>query len=211
MNINWYGQSCFRIQSKDTSLLIDPFSKEIGLRPPRATDDIILVSHDHYDHNNTENAPENSLLIKGPGEYERAGVYIEGILSFHDNNQGSKRGLNTIYMIRLEEIRLCHLGDLGQHQLTGEQIEAIGEVDVLFVPVGGRYTVDGAQAVEIVKEIEPKIIVPMHYKIEGLNIDIDGNQKFVKELGLKPEEVETLKINAKNLPVEETKLIIFKI
>lgn len=211
MTINWYGQSCFRLESKGTSILIDPFDKAIGLRPPRVNDNIVLVTHEHYDHNNVAGAPAEAFLVRGPGEYEKSGVYIEGVKSFHDNSQGSQRGLNTIYVLRFEDVRLCHLGDLGQNELTEEQIEAIGDVDVLFIPVGGNYTIDGAQAAKIVSEIEPKIIVPMHYKVPGLTIDIDGPQKFLKEIGIKPEEVETLKIAKKSLPTEEVKLVMFKV
>ena len=211
MNITWYGQSCFRLESKGTSVLVDPFSKEIGLRAPRLNDNIFLVTHEHYDHNNVDGISPEQFVIRGPGEYEKAGIHFEGILSHHDNTQGTQRGLNTIYLIRMEDMRLCHLGDLGQNKLTDEQVEQIGDVDILFIPVGGRYTIDSKEAAEVVKQIEPKIIVPMHYKVPGLNIDIDGPQKFLKEIGLKPEEVETYRIAAKNLPTEETKLIQFKI
>ncbi|MBI2669838.1 MAG: MBL fold metallo-hydrolase [Candidatus Yanofskybacteria bacterium] len=211
MTISWYGQACFRLESKGVSVLIDPFSKEIGLRPPRLNDQIFLVTHEHYDHNNVKEVPPESFVIHGPGEYEKSGVYVEGISSYHDNVQGTQRGLNTIYMIRAEDMRLCHLGDLGQAKLNDEQIEQIGDVDILFIPVGGKYTIDGKEAVEVIKQIEPKIIVPMHYKITGLNIDVDGPQKFFKEIGIKPEEVESYRIAAKNLPTEEMKLVMFKL
>lgn len=211
MNISWYGQSCFRLESKGTSVLIDPFSKEIGLRAPRLNDNIILVTHEHYDHNNIESSSLEQFVIRGPGEYEKSGVHIEGFLSYHDKVEGKERGLNTIFLVRMEDMRLCHLGDFGQQKLNDEQVEAIGDVDILFIPVGGKYTIDGKEATDIVKQIEPKIIVPMHYKIGGLNIDIDGPDKFLKEIGIKPEEVETLKMQAKNLPTEEIKLITFKL
>ena len=210
MTITWYGQSCFRLESKGVSVLIDPFSKEIGLRAPRLNDNIFLVTHEHYDHNNIEGVAPEAFVIRGPGEYEKAGIHFEGILSYHDNAQGTQRGLNTIYLIRMEDMRLCHLGDLG-HKLTDEQVEAIGDVDILFIPVGGKYTIDSKEAAEVVKQIEPKIIVPMHYKVDGLNIDIDGPQKFLKEIGIKPEEVETYRVAAKNLPTEEIKLVMFKL
>lgn len=211
MVITWYGQSCFRLEGKDVNLLIDPFSKDIGLKPPRLNASIFVVSHEHYDHNNTKEVPPKAFVVKGPGEYEKSGVHVLGIKSFHDNVQGNQRGLNTIYVIRMEDIKLCHLGDLGQYELSDEQIEAIGDVDILFVPVGGIYTIDGFQAAKVVKEIEPKIIVPMHYKVPGLNIDLEGPQKFLKEIGLRPEEVENYRIASKNLPAEEIKLITFKL
>ena len=210
MTITWYGQSCFRLEGKNSTILIDPFNKEIGLKPPRLNADVILVTHEHHDHNNVDGVAPETFIVRGPGEYEKAGVYIEGIKSFHDNSQGSQRGLNTIYLIRAEELRLCHLGDLGQAELTDEQIGAIGDVDILFLPVGGNYTIDGVQAARLVKDIEPKIVIPMHYKVPGLTVDIEDAKKFIKELGLKPEEVENFKINAKNLPTEEIKLITFK-
>ena len=210
MAINGYGQSCFRLESKGVSVLIDPFSKEIDLRAPRLNDNIFLVTHEHYDHNNVEGTSPEQFVIRGPGEYEKSGIHFEGILSCHDNAQGTQRGLNTIYLIRMEDMRLCHLGDLG-HKLTNEQVEAIGDVDILFIPVGGKYTIDSKEAAEVVKQIEPKVIVPMHYKVDGLNIDIEGPQKFLKEIGIKPEEVETYRIAAKNLPTEEIKLVMFKL
>ena len=211
MTINWYGQACFRLESRGTSVLVDPFSKEIGLRPPRLNDPIFLVTHEHYDHNNVGGVPPESFVIRGPGEYEKSGIHIEGIMSYHDNTQGTQRGLNTIYLVRMEDMRLCHLGDLGQDKLTDEQVEVIGNVDILFIPVGGKYTIDGKEAVEVIKQIEPKIIIPMHYKVTGLNIDIEGPQKFLKEIGIKPEETEAYKIAAKNLPTEEMKLVVFKL
>jgi L-ascorbate metabolism protein UlaG (beta-lactamase superfamily) len=210
MTISWYGQSCFRLESKGVSVLIDPFSKDIGLRVPRLNDNVFLVSHEHYDHNNVEGVPPEAFVVRGPGEYEKSGVYVEGIMSYHDNMQGTERGLNTIYVIRMEDMRLCHMGDFGQAKLTDEQVEAIGDIDILFIPVGGKYTIDGKEAAEIVKQIEPKIIIPMHYKVTGLNVDIDSPQKFLKEIGLKPEEVDIFKIAAKNLPTEEIKLVMFK-
>ncbi len=210
MNINWYGQSCFRIESKDRSILIDPFHKDIGLRAPKINDQVVLVTHEHYDHNSVETADEKSFVVRTPGEYEKSGVYIQGISSFHDNAHGTQRGYNTIYIIRMDGIKLCHLGDLGQHQLTADQVDEIGDVDVLFIPIGGNYTIDGKEAVGIIKQIEPKIIIPMHYKVPGLIIDIDGPEKFLKEIGMTPEEVDEFKVNEKTLPTDEMKLVTFK-
>jgi len=208
MTITWFGQSCFRIESKEGSILIDPFSKELGLRPPKIKDDIVLVTHAHWDHNNIEGANEESLLITNPGEYERKGISVRGIISYHDNTQGSERGYNTIYVIRAEEMTICHLGDLGQQVLSDTQVEEIGDVDVLLVPVGGVYTIDHKEAVHVISQIEPKIIVPMHYKVPGLSVELESVEKFIKEAGLSAERVEKIKIAKKTLPVEETKLMI---
>lgn len=212
MVITWFGHSCFRLENKENSLLIDPFSKEIGLRPPKIKDNIVLTTHAHYDHNNLEGLPEDSFLIKGPGEYEVKGIFVKGIQSFHDKSQGQERGLNTIYAIRLEEMNVCHLGDFGQDKLSEEQIEKIGDTDILMIPVGGVYTINYKEAVEIISEIEPKIVIPMHYKIQGLNLNIDGPEKFLKEMSLTPEKVDRVfKIQKKNLPAEEMKLVLFSI
>lgn len=212
MIITWYGHSCFRLESKDISLLIDPFSQEIGLRPPKIKDNIVLVTHQHYDHNNIEGMPEESFLIKGPGEYEVKGVFIRGIQSFHDKAQGQERGLNTIYIIKMEDMVLAHLGDFGEGRLSEEQVEKIGDIDILMIPVGGVYTINYKEAAETINQIEPKIVVPMHYNIQGLKVDIDGPEKFLKEISLTPEKAEkSWKIQKKNLPAEEMKLVMFSI
>ncbi len=210
MIITWYGHSCFRIESKDTSVLIDPFSSEIGLRPPKIKDTIVLVSHQHYDHNNTEGMPGESFLVEGPGEYEIKGVSIKGIQSYHDKSQGQERGLNTIYVIKMEDMTLAHLGDFGEEKLSEEQVEKIGDVDILMIPIGGIYTVNYKEAMEVVRQIEPKVVVPMHYKIQGLKLEIDGPEKFLKEMSLTPEKAEkSYKIQKKSLPAEEMKLVLF--
>ncbi|HXV27292.1 MAG TPA: MBL fold metallo-hydrolase, partial [Candidatus Paceibacterota bacterium] len=173
-------------------------------------DDIVLITHDHYDHNASGDAPEGALIVRGPGEYESKGVRIRGIASFHDKSSGSERGLNTIYLIHAEDMTLCHLGDLGQESLTDTQLEAIGDVDVLFVPVGGTYTTDGKEAAGVVSQVEPKIIVPMHFAVPGLKIDLDDAKKFIKEIGLDAEKTDKLKLAAKSLPVDETKLYLLQ-
>lgn len=207
MNISWFGHSCFRIEAKEGSILTDPFSKDVGLRPPKIKDDIVLVSHQHEDHNNIGDTNPEAFIIKNPGEYEKQGIAIHGILSYHDKTQGSERGLNTIYIIKSEDMTICHLGDLG-HKLTDEQVEQIGDVDILMIPVGGTFTINYKEAVEVISQIEPKMVVPMHYKLQGLKYDLDGVEKFTKELGLRPEKTDKLKIAKKNLPTEEMKLII---
>ena len=209
MTISWFGHSCFRIESKEGSVLIDPFSKDIGLRPPRVRDDVVLVTHGHYDHNNVEDADSETMVINGPGEYEKKGIYARGIFSYHDKNGGQERGFNTIYTIKAEDMIVCHMGDFGQAEFEKNQLDDIGNVDILMLPVGGKYTIDYKEAVSAVGKIEPKVVIPMHYKIKDLKLDIDGPDRFVKELGLTPEKVDKYKIAKKNLPVEEIKLILF--
>lgn len=219
MTITWFGHSCFRIEAKEAhstgsgqvSILIDPFSRDIGLKPPKIKDDLVLVTHDHYDHNNIEDAPAETFVIKNPGEYEKNGIAIRGILSYHDKLQGKERGLNSIYVIKAEGMTVCHLGDLGQEKLDEKQVEEIGDVDILLVPVGGNYTINYKEAVGVISQIEPKIIIPMHYKLKDLKVEIEGPEKFVKELGLTPEKVDKFRIVQKNLPTEELKLVMFNI
>lgn len=218
MTISWFGHSCFRIETKEApstgsgqaSILIDPFSKNIGLRSPRIKDDLVLVSHHHYDHDNTEGANPEAMIIDGPGEYEKKGVYVRGIFSYHDKEQGKERGPNTMYVVRAEDITVCHMGDFGQASFEKNQLDDIGDIDILMIPVGGKYTLDYKEAVQIIGQIEPKIIIPMHYKVKDLKVDIDGPEKFIKELGLTPEKVDKYKIAKKNLPAEEMKLILFQ-
>lgn len=219
MTITWYGQSCFRIETKgasstglgQASVLIDPFSRDIGLRPPRIKDDIVLVTHAHYDHNNLEGLNEEAFVINTPGEYERKGIYVRGTRSYHDNSSGIERGLNTVFILKAEDMAICHMGDFGQTKLEEHQLEEIGDVDLLMIPVGGKYTIGSKEAVEIIGQIEPKIVIPMHYKVPSLNIDIDGPEKFTKELGLAPEKVDKFKIAKKLLPAEEIKLVMFEL
>lgn len=184
MVITWYGQACFKIQSGDVTVIMDPFSKEIGLTPPSGQADVVLVTHEHFDHNNIEAVKGEYFLVNSPGEYEIRGVKARGISSFHDNEGGTKRGLNTLYLIELEGIRLLHLGDLGQELLDDYQLGEIGEVHVLMVPVGGFFTIDGKAAAGIVNQIEPKIVIPMHYKVPKLTIkELTGVDEFLEELG----------------------------
>jgi len=225
MTISWHGQSCFELTTKsrdngDTTIVIDPFSEEVGLKLPKLSADILLVSHSHYDHNNVKAVAGNPFIIDSCGEYEVRGAFVQGFSAFHDNQQGRERGEIIIYKIEAEDIKVCYLSDLGQKELTSEQLEQIGEVDVLLIPVGGKFTIDAKDASEIIAQIEPRIVIPMHYKINNLNpvrcslsngvkVDLDGLDRFLKAMGegvIAPEK--KLKITAKNLPAEETKIVV---
>src|SRR3989344_1832434 len=186
--ITWAGQACFEISvsnGKDHSatIAIDPFDEKVGLKVPSFSADILLVTHGHYDHNNIGAIKGSPFLIEGPGEYEAKGVFVQGIDSFHDDSQGKERGRNTIYVIEAEDIRFCHLGDFGQKQLTDEQLEFIGKVDILMIPVGGTFTIDSSEASKVIGQIEPKIVVPMHYALPKLKVELDGVEKFLKAMG----------------------------
>ncbi len=187
--ISWAGQSCFQISvsnSRDHSadIVIDPFEEKIGFKLPNMSADIVLVSHDHYDHNNVKDIKGDPFVITGPGEYEAKGIFIKGIPSFHDDKGGKERGKNTIYVIEAEDMKFCHLGDLGQQQLTDDQLEQIDGIDVLMIPVGGAgYTIDSSAAQKIIAEIEPRIVIPMHYALPKLKVDLDDVAKFLKTMG----------------------------
>lgn len=199
MIITWYGQSCFKVQTKDISFYIDPFDKSIGLRPPQGSADLVMISHEHYDHNNVQAFKDVGFLINTPGEYAVKGLNIIGIESSHGAEADVK---NTIYTINAEDINLCHLGDLGEI-LSDEQLEKIGNVDILFIPVGEKFTLSVHDIAKVISAIEPKIIIPMHYKIEGLNIDLESIDKFIKEIGLNPEKDSKLAIKSKDLEGNE--------
>jgi L-ascorbate metabolism protein UlaG (beta-lactamase superfamily) len=218
MNIQYYGHSCFKISLKpagrgqeEVVLFIDPFDKSIGLRPPQGQTNFVLVSHDHPDHNNIEALKGNPRVINLPGEYSVGGVNIIGIQSYHDNTQGKEKGLNTIFIIDSEDIKLCHLGDLGT-DLDEKQLEKIGTVNVLFVPIGGKYTLDYKKAIETIKKIEPNIVIPIHFKMNGSTVDIDDENKFCLEMGYCAKERPTkLNLKSKDLEGKNMEILIMGI
>ncbi len=217
MNITWYGQSCFQISSSEgknnrVSIVVDPFGEDIGLKLHRKLEaDIVLVTHDHSDHNNVKAVSGQPLVIEGPGEYEAKGVFIQGISGFHDNSRGAERGNITIYAIEVEGMRLCHLGDLGQKELFSDQLERIGGVDILMIPAGGIYTIDATEAIKVMAQVEPKITIPMHYQIPKLKIKLGGVDKFLKALGIKSlEPLSKLSIKKRDLLSEEAKIIVLQ-
>lgn len=212
MVITWYGQACFKIQSGELVIAIDPFAKEIGLTPPRFRADFVLITHSHRDHANQEAIGGEPFVITGPGEYEMKGVYVRGIATFHDTEQGMQRGMNTIYGISVEELSLVHLGDFGEYELREETLDAIGNVDVLMIPVGGVYTIDGKQAARVVRQLSPRYVIPMHYKIPGLTVGLETAGAFLKEMGVSHEALqEKLALKKKDIGEEEkTEVVILK-
>jgi L-ascorbate metabolism protein UlaG (beta-lactamase superfamily) len=216
MHIIWQGQSCFQIiatcsKAEQVAILIDPFDETTGLKVPSLNADILCITHPHPDHNNRKAVRGTPFLIDGPGEYEVKEVFIRGIPAFHDDSQGAKRGQNTIYTIEAEEMRLCHLGDLGQKELSDQQLEQIGDIDILMIPVGGVYTISAKEAAKIISQIEPKVVIPMHYALPKLKIKLEGVDKFLKEMGKKSVEPQPkLLIKQKDLPEEEAKIVVLK-
>jgi L-ascorbate metabolism protein UlaG (beta-lactamase superfamily) len=181
LQIRWHGHSCFGITNEIT-LVTDPHDgKSIGIHAPNVTGDIVLVSHDHYDHNSVKSVEkEGSKVITDTRKRNIANVEIKGIESFHDECRGEKRGSNIIYKFTMEDITFCHMGDLG-HDLDEDTVQKIGDVDILFIPIGGTFTLDAKQAWRIIKKVKPRIAVPMHYKIGGLSLPITGIEPFLEE------------------------------
>lgn len=208
MDIYWYGHSCFRIRSSSGFVVMDPFSKEIGLSVPRLTGDIVTVSHDHPGHNNVTAVKGKPFTITGPGEYEVKGIFVIGVQTAHDSVGGTQRGLNTAYCVNVDDITVCHLGDLG-HRPTQAQVEELGTVDVLLVPVGGVNTIGPAVAAEVVSLIEPSLVVPMHYRSEARD-DLEPVERFLNAMGagqLEPQEM--LRVMSGRLP-EETQATLLQ-
>ena len=211
MVITYYGLSCFKVESGKLAIAFDPPSKDSDLKPPRFAADVVLSSHDHPRHSGLKELSGEPFLISGPGEYEAKGLMITGRSSFHDKSKGEKMGLNTIYAVEMENMRLCHLGDLGTSELDSETIESIGEVDILFIPTGGEDVLDSESAVKVVNLLEPKIVIPMHYSIPKTSIKGEKVDDFLKEMGekgIKSEEKFTTK--KKELPEEGTKIIVLE-
>ncbi len=210
MIFTYLGHSCFKLKGKNTIVVTDPYDREtFGKAMSKTKADIVTVSHSHHDHCFLDRVVNSPFVVQGSGEYEIKGVSIWGIPSFHDKKAGSQRGKNTIYIYHVDNLRLCHLGDLG-HKLDDNQIERIGELDILMIPVGGVYTINAEEAAQVVSQLEPKIVIPMHYKADGLAFELESLDEFLEEMnekGIKP--VRSLKIVKATLP-EERKVVWLK-
>ena len=203
MDVFWLGHSCFRIKGKRATVVTDPFSPDLGYALGEPVADIVTVSHQHPGHSyvsgvsGVSGSPHN---ITGPGEYEVNGVLIIGFPTFHDAEKGAQWGKNNVYLMEIDGITICHLGDLG-HPLNTDQVEEIDEVDVLLLPVGGVSTIDAACAAETIRRIEPKIVIPMHFKTPELKRELDPVEKFLKEMGAgQVEPLPKLSITPSSLP-----------
>jgi L-ascorbate metabolism protein UlaG (beta-lactamase superfamily) len=181
VHITWLGQSCFAFHSfKGNSLLTDPYNPDIGYPPPVIDTRVVTISNEHPDHNYLPAVSGAPIVIRSVGETATGGLIFQGIRSWHDNVKGKKLGPNRIFKWNMGGLRFVHLGDLGQHRLTAAQLKAIGMVDVLLIPVGGVATINGTQALEIVKQLQPKMVIPMHYKTDALKIKLDTIDNFLK-------------------------------
>ena len=206
-DIQFLGHACVRLRGRDGIVICDPFSRSIGLDIGKPTAHIVTVSHDHADHNNVAAVRpmrEKIFSVTSPGEYEVGGVLITGVRTYHDKVKGAERGFNTVFVIHMDDVTLCHLGDLG-HELSQAQLEAIGDVDVLFVPVGGGETIGPAEASSVIAQLEPRVVVPIHYATGQLSFEYElaPLDKFTHEMGLKDVVAEEkLTLTASTLPPE---------
>jgi len=195
------GHSCFRIKGSQAIVITDPFPPDTGYSLGKQTADIVSVSHWHPSHSYVQGISGESRLIKGPGEYEIAGVLVLGIATFHDSVKGQSRGKNTAYLMEIDGVAVCHLGDIG-HVLGDEQIEEMGNIDVLLLPVGGVSTINPAMAAEVIRKVEPKVVIPMHYKTPATNRELEPVENFLKEMGVTQVEARPkLTISKSNLPL----------
>jgi L-ascorbate metabolism protein UlaG (beta-lactamase superfamily) len=183
MEITWFGYSCFRLKGKNTTVITDPCPPSLGYVLDKQAARIVTISHNHPDHSYVEAVAGEPRVVSRAGEYEIGGVLIIGVPTYHDDEKGVARGKNNVYAIEIDDVNICHLGDLG-HPLSAKQIEDLGTVDVMLVPVGGGTTISAAQAAALVRSIEPKIVIPMHYKTPALTKELDSVDKFLKEMGL---------------------------
>lgn len=214
MEIIWYGHACFRLKDRGVTVITDPYDKSLGLSLPSLKADIVTVSHHSPHHDHTAAIKGKFRVIDSPGEYEIGGVFATGI-NLVPTKKNSKKGdkasplRNNVFVIDMDNITLCHLGDLN-HVPSQNQVEDMGNIDVLMIPVGGHQALNAAQAAEVISLIEPYIVIPMHYSLPNLSIKLDPVSKFLKEMGLtKPETVTSLKVSKTGLP-DETQIILLE-
>ena len=208
MEITWLGHSCFLIRGKEKTIITDPYHPDLGYRLGEPEADIVTLSHFHPGHNYIEGVANEPKRIKSPGEYEIGGIFITGVATFHDNRKGDLRGKNTIYIIEMDGITLCHLGDLG-HPLAAYLIEEIGDIDILFLPVGEVSTMPIDTAVEIVRQLEPPIVIPMHYKTEAFTGNLSPVDKFLDKMRIRELEARPkLSITSSSLPSSTQTIVL---
>ena len=208
MEIIWLGHSCFRLRGRDITIVTDPFDRGSGYTLGRVSADVVTVSHSAPDHSNVQGVAGEPKVVDGPGEYEIGGVLIVGVATRRDTGAGTGNQRNTAYLIEMDDLTVCHLGDLG-HILTPKQVEQMNNADILLIPVGGNNTINAAQAAEVVSQIEPRIVVPMHFKTEVTTLNLDPVSKFLREMGiadLKPQP--RLVVNKGSLPEETTVVLL---
>ena len=211
MEITWYGMSCFRINERGMAAVVtDPYDPEVvGLDPGKLRAEVITMSCDKPEHNYTRAVRGSAFEITGPGEYEVGGVFVTGVLINGSKKKKSSDGLrNTVYVIDYNGLTIAHLGELNSVPSQTE-VEGLGEVHVALVPIGGKTSLNAAKAAEVISLLEPSIVIPMHYGMSGIQMQLDPLSKFLKEMGLTEVETEeTIKITSANVLPEETRVMV---
>ena len=209
MEITWYGLACFRMRSRKLTVVADPYDSTLGVTLPRLRANVVTVSHDEPGHNHVGAVRGYDHVFNGPGEYEVNSVFISGVTTYHKGKVG-ERERNISFMYYFEDLTVCHLGDMGV--LPGrEQVELLSDADVLLLPVGGGDILDAAQAVEVVTELEPKVVIPMHCAHPSFDMELDEVDKFLKEMGVPmPEPAPSLKLTRSGLLGEETRVVLLE-
>ena len=216
IEIQWLGHSCFRIKAREGIVVTDPYGPETGYDLGRPSANLVTVSHDEPDHNNVAGVKGHRgpfVVLNGPGEYEVGGIFILGIRTYRDMRKGKARGKNTVYLMEFSEMNICHLGDLG-HPLSDSELSDISRADVLLIPVGGKHSLVASRAAEVVAQIEPRIVIPMHYSHPACQIRLGSVNAFFREMGIKPvAPIDTLRIGLGELPDEdiETQVVLLKV
>ncbi len=207
MEITWLGHCCFRIRAKEATVVTDPCDKTTGYSLGRPTGDLVTVSIDDPSHNYVAGVAGDPRVIDGPGEFEIAGASVVGVTTYRDKEKAAGAGRNVAFVIELEDLRICHLGGIG-HVPTSDQVEQIGNIDILLVPVGGGNALDAPPAAETVSLLEPKLVIPMHFKTDIEKRPLDPIDRFLKEMGAKSSETHAkIAVTRSSLP-EETQVLI---
>jgi L-ascorbate metabolism protein UlaG (beta-lactamase superfamily) len=208
MEITWYGRACFRLKGRDATVITDPCPPSTGFVAGRHDVDLLTISHDHPDHTYTRSI-RAQLTLTRPGEYEFRDLLVTGVKAFHDGVGGAEHGPNVIFAIEIDGVHVCHLGDLG-HLLNEDQLAELGPVDVLLVPVGGHSTVSPADAAEVVSQLNPKLVIPMHFAVDGGSRDLDAAGTFLHEMAVaEPMRQPKANLTPSSLP-DETQVILLE-
>lgn len=211
MDITWYGLSCFRlVERNQTTVVTDPYNESVGLPEAKLKGDVVTISHDSPGHNAFDLVKGQEYVLQGPGEYEIGGVFITGIALHYADEETQTYRRNVAYLIKYPtDITVLHLGDLS-HVPDQSTIEDFGEVNIALVPVGGGNTLTAGMASDVISLIEPNYIIPMHYAIDGLNLELDPVDKFLKAMGVShATEEETLRVTSSSLP-EQSEVVVLK-
>ena len=208
MEITWYGRACFRLKGREASVITDPCPPSTGFVAGKHEVDLMTISHGHPDHSYTRSITAGLTLTR-PGEYEHRNLLVTGVRTFHDGERGKQRGENVVFAVEIDGVHICHLGDLG-HLLTEEELAELGPVDVLLVPAGGNFTISPAEAAEVVAQVSPKIVIPMHFATDGASADLMGPERFLHELAVnEPIRQPKAVVHLSTLP-EESQVVLLE-